>query len=292
MADKSELTDSLIYGIDLKARRIYFGAPTDVSPDDENDQGDFNQASIELAIRSLHKMALDAPGKPIELHMNSFGGDPYAMLRLHDEILSCPCQIKFYGGGAIMSAATWIMVVCDERHLYPNATVMVHDGSDGFDGKHTDHQLYAAEMSRLQDLLYDIYAANTRMPKEFWQDVCQRDLYLTASEAVSLGMADKLVEPKKRGNLRKMRQTALKKVPDAAEMQKLLIEVYARINKVNVPKIELNHAVKEAADPNVIIDDKPVEVNNVPGMQQKEIGDQHKRETEKDVQEMPSKEKP
>src|SRR5271170_5768045 len=119
MATQTELTDSLIHGIDLKTRRIYFGRFLD---DGDDNPGDFTQASIELAIRALHKMSLDAPGKPIEIHMNSYGGDPYAMLRLYDEILSCPCQVKFYGGGAIMSAATWIMAVCDERYLYPNAT--------------------------------------------------------------------------------------------------------------------------------------------------------------------------
>ena len=254
MADKSDLTDSLIYGIDLKARRIYFGIALDLG---DESPSDFSPASIEMAVRSLHKMAQDAPGKPIEIHMNSYGGDPYAMLRLYDEILSCPCQIKFYGGGAIMSAATWILVVCDERYLHPHATVMVHDGWAGSEGKHTDMQVWAAEEKRLQDLLYDIYTSNTRMPKEFWQDVCQRDLYLTASEAVSLGMADKIVEPKKRGNLRKARQAALKKTPDSAHMKRLLSDIYARINKVKVPKIELNPVSKEPVDPAVVVDDKP-----------------------------------
>jgi ATP-dependent protease ClpP protease subunit len=255
MADKTDLTDSLIYGIDLKARRIYFGVGLDWT---EESPGNFTQASIELAIRSMHKMVLDAPGKPIEIHMNSYGGDTYAMLRLYDEILSCPCQVKFYGGGAIMSAATWIMVACDERYLYPHATVMVHELADGYDYlKHTDSQVNAGENVRIMNNLYDIYAANTRMPREFWQDVCQRDLYLSASEAVSLGMADKIVEPKKRGNLRKMRQAALKKTPD--NMKGLVGDLYARINRVKVPKLELNPVVKEASDPNVVIDDKPVE---------------------------------
>jgi ATP-dependent protease ClpP protease subunit len=127
VAEKTELTDSLVYGIDLKNRRIYFGISVDST---ESTPGDVNQASIELAIRSMHKMALEAPGKPIEIHMNSYGGDIYAMLRLHDEILAYPCQVKFYGGGAIMSAATMIMAVCDERWLHANATVMVHELAD------------------------------------------------------------------------------------------------------------------------------------------------------------------
>lgn len=254
MAERTELTDYLVYGVDLKTRRIYFGQNIDMT---EDNSGDFKQTSIELAVRAMHKMATDAPGKPIEIHMNSYGGDPYAMLYLHDEILSCPCQVKFYGGGAIMSAATWIMAVCDERYLQPNATIMVHDGSEEYGGKHTDAQITAAEMKRLQDVLYEIYANNSRMPKEFWEDVCQRDLYLSAYEAVNLGLADKILEPKKRGNLRKMRQAALKKKPDNGEMRKLINQLYARINKVKVPKIELNEPIKEPVDPNVVVDTTP-----------------------------------
>lgn len=253
VAATTELTDNLAYGVDLKNRRIYFGVNLDT--EESGDSTDFTVSSVEYAIRALHRMVVDAPSKPIELHMCSYGGDPYAMLRLYDEIHACPCQIKFFGGGAIMSAATWIMAGCDERYLYPNATIMVHDGSDGFDGKHTDHQIYAHEMKRLQEVLYNIYTENSRMPKEFWQDVCQRDLYLSASEAVSLGLADKIVEPKKRGNLRKMRYASLKKEPDTKEMNKLLKDIYTRINKVKVPKIEFNEIKKEAADPTVIIDD-------------------------------------
>lgn len=247
----TELTDILIHGIDLKNRRLYFGMPVDLA----EDQHDFKSATVELAIRSLHKLASDAPKKSIEIHMSSYGGDPYAMLRLHDEILSLPCQVKFFGGGPIMSAATWIMAACDERYLYPNATVMIHDGSFHTEGKHTDVQISAAEDKRLQELLYDIYANNSRMPKAFWREVCQRDLYLTAKEAITLGLADKIVEPKKRGNLRKMRQAALNKKPQASELKKLVNELYSRINKVSVPKIELNHHIVEPVDPDVVVED-------------------------------------
>lgn len=254
MADKTELNDLLSYGIDLKNRRIYFGRPIETA---EDDPGDFSGTTVELAIRMMHKMAVDAPGKPIEIHMSSYGGDTYALLRLHDEILACPCQIKFFGGGAIMSAATWILACCDERYLHQNATIMVHDGSVFFDGKHTDVQIGAAEDKRLQELLYDIYSNNTRMPREFWKEVCQRDLYLTAEEAIMLGLADKIVEPKKRGNLRKVRYATQKKPPNSGELNKLVSRLYSRINKANVPKITLNPVTKDPSDPSVFVDDKP-----------------------------------
>lgn len=254
----TELTDNLAYGVDLKNRRIYFGVNLDTG--DVNESTDFTISAVEYAVRALHRMASDAPNKPIEIHMCSYGGDPYAMLRLYDEIHACPSQVKFFGSGAIMSSATWIMAGCDERYLHANCTVMVHDGSDGFDGKHTDHQIQAAEMKRLQDKLYEIYAENSRMPVEFWADVCQRDLYLTASEAVSLGLADKIIEPKKRGNLRKARYAALKKEPETKEMNKLLKDLYGRINKIKVPKLEMNEIKKEASDPHLVIDNTPVEI--------------------------------
>jgi len=250
MAIQTELTDLFEYGIDLKNRRIYFGH---MSAEPES-ATDFTQTSIEFAIRALHRMVSESATKPIELHLNSCGGNPYDALRLHDEILSCPAQVKFYGSGSIMSAATWVMCACDERYVSVNSTIMVHDGSEGYEGKHTDVQINAIESKRLQDLLYDIYVANSRMPKEFWQDVCTRDLYLTANEAIQLGLADKIVEPIKRGNLRKMRQAALKRAPTNAEMKKLLKSVYKRINKVDVPTITLNPMVKEAVDPAITID--------------------------------------
>jgi ATP-dependent Clp protease protease subunit len=258
MAIKTELDDFLSYGIDSKHRRIYYG---DCINQAGEDSGEVTQRSIELAVRALHRLASEGPGRPIELHMNSPGGDPYAMLRLHDEILSCPCQVKFYGGGIIQSSATWIMAVCDERYLHPNTTVMVHDGTEGFEGTHTDVKIALSESVRLQDMLYDVYAANSRMPRSFWEDVCQRDLYLTAEETVKLGLADKIVEPRKRGNLRKARVASLKKAPTHVEMETLVHKLYQRVNRHNVPKLELNKPVKEESDPTLKIDESPVVVS-------------------------------
>ena len=262
MAEKTDLTDNLAYGVDLKNRRIYFGVNIDTVGEEE-DPSDFSMASVELAVRAMHRMATESPGKPIELHMNSFGGLIYPMFRLLDEILACPCQIRFIGGGTVMSSASWILCACDERWLHPNTTVMVHDGNDSIEGRHSDVQIEAAESKRLQDILYDIYAANSRMPRAFWEEICQRDCYLTAAEAITLGLADKIIEPKKRGNLRKMRQAGLKKQPDQGEMERLISTIYSRTNKVGVPSIQLNAVVKEPVDASLFVDTSPSEAVSV-----------------------------
>jgi ATP-dependent Clp endopeptidase proteolytic subunit ClpP len=252
---KTELDDIFSYGLDSKLRRIYWGNCLDPSNEDSNDFTDF---TTEQAVRSLDRLVAENPSKPIELHMNSCGGDPYSMLKFYDAILNCPCQIKFFGSGRIQSSATWIMAICDERYLYPNTTVMIHDGTEYFEGTHTDAKIAMEEAKRLQDMLYDVYAANSRMPKSFWEDVCQRDLYLSAEETIKLGLADKIVEPKKRGNLRKLRSSQLKKTPAHADMEVLVHKLYSRVNRHNVPKLELNKHVKEESDPNVKIDEEVV----------------------------------
>jgi ATP-dependent protease ClpP protease subunit len=256
MAEKPDVLNSLSYGVDFRARRIYFGCLLDSV---EEDSGTFTQNSVELAVRAMHRMALDAPSKPIEIHMNSYGGDMCSMLRLYDEILTCPCQVKFFGGGAIMSAATWIMAVCDERYLHQHTTVMVHELSadQGYD-KHTNLQVSADENRRIMEVACELYEKNSYMPKSFWLDICQRDVFLTAQETIALGLADKIIEPKKRGNLRKMRQAHLKKTPDKDQVQSLIKSIYQRIHRVNVPNIQVNAHVKEPVDPALIVDDSIV----------------------------------
>jgi ATP-dependent Clp protease protease subunit len=215
-------------GLDVDRRRIYFGICTDPTLEDI---GEVTTRSIELAVRALHVLVNADPHKPIELYMNSSGGDPYAMLRLYDEILSCPCPVKFFGGGIIQSSATWIMCACDERYLFPNTTVMIHDGTESIKGTHTDTKIELAEAVRLQDMLYDVYAANSKMPKSFWQDVCQRDLYLTAAETCQLGLADSIIQPKNRSAFRERRDVHLAKPLSSNEKDELTDRLLARISR-------------------------------------------------------------
>lgn len=247
---RTEFENQLVYGVDEKNRRIFFGVSLDSGH--EEDHGSFSSNSVAYAVRSLIKMASDNK-KPIEIHMNSYGGDPYSMLYLHDVIQSLPCQVKFFGGGAIMSAATWVMCACDERNLYPNTTIMVHHGWDGYEGKHDDVLIDAAESKRLRNLLCDLYSKNSFMPENFWQEVCQRDLYLSAQEAISLGLVDKIVEPKKRGTFRKSRANHLSKAPSKRSLKSLVNRLYERIGLRGVKELVIAPPAPDPVDPEMII---------------------------------------
>jgi ATP-dependent Clp protease protease subunit len=243
---KPDLESYLLYGIDEKRRRIYFGAALNSAIDDSESVTGFHETSVEYSIRAIERMAADHPKVPIELHMLSYGGDVYAMLALLDTIQSCSCQIKFYGRGIIASAATWIMAACDERFLYPNTTVLVHDISSDFPhSRNVDQEIEMAENKKLKAKLCEIYAQNSKMPKEFWEEISKRDLYLTAEEAIALGIADKIFPPKKRGNLRKVRQAHLATPVNLEKMNKLVEKLFKRVQVhdkltliIHEPKVE------------------------------------------------------
>lgn len=259
---KTDLDNYLVYGIDEKHRRIFFGHPLADDIMDDVDPNEFTDISVELAVRAIKRMEKDHPKKPIELYMSSCGGDMNAALYLKDIILSSTCQFKFYGGGKVRSSATIIMAICDERNLYPDAEIMVHDGDSEKAAKTTDGEIDAEENRRLQDLLEKLYADNSRMPKSFWTTVCKRDCYITSEEAVTFGLADRIIHPKKRGNFRKIRQAHLNTKIDGRRMQRLVKKIYSRIKiDVKLKDININPPIVEPIDNNLIIDNSPVVAN-------------------------------
>lgn len=247
-------------GIDVKNRKIYFGILYEAY---DSEGSDFTWRSVENAIRAMHFMENESPHKPIELHMSSPGGDPLEMFRLIDAIEQSPCQIKFFGSGRIMSAATWVMAVCDERYLSRNTRLLLHDapafGSVEAPIKLTDRRIDMEEEEDLQDRLNKLYANNSRMSEEFYKIIVKRDCFLSADEAVSLGLADKVLEPKKRGNLRRMRLAQLNKQVDKVELTKLSKRIMSRVGEHKVSsKMEI-HAPEEQFDSKVFVEDKKAE---------------------------------
>ncbi len=247
MKAQDALENYLIYGLHIPNRKIYFGVVS--SADGEpGDQSDFGHCSVALAIRAIDLM-VDMNSKPIEIHMCSYGGDPYFMMALKDKILESPVKFKFYGRGRISSAATWIMAVCDERYLSEDTTIMVHNGGTWRDGesgetKMTDQSIEAEEDERLQDRLNELYAQNSKFPKSFWDLIVQRDCYMTAEEAVMLGLADEIVAPKRRLSFRKKRQAHLASTPSKRQMDVLVKRLLKRVKmdkfakdiKIHVPE--------------------------------------------------------
>lgn len=244
----TELVEVFDVGFDRRKRRIYFG----VNKDSDSD-GEVCWKSIDDCIRQMHILIKDNSKKPIEIHASSPGGDTLAMFRLIDEIEACPCKVIFIGGGLIASAMTWIMAVCDERHVHKTSQILLHHGEEEIKGTSADVSIEAAHSKIVKDKLNQIFADNSVMPKDFWDELLQRDVYITPEEAVTLGLADRVIRPKKRGNLRRSRIALMNQARDEKDMRKLVRSMFERTERKRLKKIELS-IPKEYYDPDVVVE--------------------------------------
>lgn len=259
MASKTELDTLLVYGVDEKNRRIFFGHALSTEDSDSN-SSEITQGSVSYAVRAMMRMASDKPRTPIEIHMSSYGGDTHAMRYLRDIILTLPCQVKFYGGGPIMSSATWIMAVCDERYLYPSARIMIHDIKDSMEDGVTNVKIATEELAFLQDELEQDYADNSRMDKKFWSAISSRDTYLSAEEAVMLGIADEVIPYKKRGNLRRKRIHHLKKKLHHLTIKSLVKKIMERARiPAKIDNITIHLPKEDEVDESLVIEENTPE---------------------------------
>ena len=212
-------------GIDVKNRLIYFGENAE-----DDCFGDVSMSSVEYCIRKFNKLIDDDPTheKPINFWVESYGGDIYPTLALYDRIKTCPCPVRFFGYGALMSAITSILCVCDDRFLFRNARVMVHEGSDGAEDRSSHFQVTAKECAIMNDFFDAIYAENSFVDAHTWKEICKMDVYLSAEEAIRLGLADVIVEEPDRTQFRLIR---MNNKPEPEKIAVLIQDIFKRTDR-------------------------------------------------------------
>jgi ATP-dependent Clp protease protease subunit len=80
------------------------------------------------------------------------------------------------------------------RFALPNARIMVHQPSGGFQGQATDIMLQAQEILSLKKRLNDIYVRHTGQPLKKIEDALERDTFMTADMAKEFGLIDKVID--------------------------------------------------------------------------------------------------
>jgi ATP-dependent Clp protease, protease subunit len=78
--------------------------------------------------------------------------------------------------------------------VLPNARVLIHQPSGGFEGQSSDIQIHAQEVLNLRRRVEEIYAQHTGQDLERIHDDLERDRFFTAEEAVDYGLADRVIE--------------------------------------------------------------------------------------------------
>jgi ATP-dependent Clp protease, protease subunit len=178
-----ELND---YYIDIDNRIIFY------SYDIEQATPFFLESKIKT-IEKLNPIIGDDEDKHINLHINSYGGDAYGMLGTIDVIRLSPYPIRGIAKGQVMSAGAYILIGCSERVMTKNSIMMLHDLNTFLGGAFKDITSEYEHIISLQKIVYQYLEDHSNKDKEWWETKLQRNLYLTANEAMELGLIDNII---------------------------------------------------------------------------------------------------
>lgn len=148
-------------------------------------------------IRKLWYLDHVAPGKPILFVINSPGGSVDSGFAIWDQIklISSPVVTLVTGLAASMGSLLSLVAGKGKRLATPNARIMIHQPLIGgvIRGQATDLDIQAKEMLKTRAMIVDIYADATGKDRVAIEKAINRDNWMTAEEAETFGLVDKIV---------------------------------------------------------------------------------------------------
>lgn len=138
--------------------------------------------------------------RPINMYVSTHGGiasDMFSILDIMDMIKKNTCDINTYGVGKVMSAGVPILAAGTKgkRKIGKNCRIMLHNVLAGAGGTIFNMENELEEIKWVQDSYIEVLAGYTKMTKTKIRKLLksQRDVYISAEEAVELGIADHII---------------------------------------------------------------------------------------------------
>jgi ATP-dependent Clp protease protease subunit len=174
-----------IYSRLLKDRIVFLGGMTDDS-------------NANLIIAQMLFLSNEDTKTDIHFYINSPGGSITAGLAIYDTMQFLRCDVATYcvGQAASMAAVLLAGGKNGKRFLLTNSRVLLHQPEIAgiLEGSATDLDIEAKEILRLRSRLYEILAKHTGQSAEKIEKDCDRNLWLEAKDAISYGLADRVLQ--------------------------------------------------------------------------------------------------
>ena len=172
-----------IYSRLLNERIVFIGTPVD------------DQVANLVVAQLLHLESEDSD-KDVSLYINSPGGSVYAGLAIYDTMQFIKPDVQTICFGVAMSMGSLLLAggTAGKRKALPNARILIHQPSGGFEGQSADVEIHAREILALRARVDEIYAQHTGQPIERFHADSERDRFFTGSEAVGYGLVDRVIE--------------------------------------------------------------------------------------------------
>ncbi|KAB2684092.1 MULTISPECIES: ATP-dependent Clp endopeptidase proteolytic subunit ClpP [Brucella/Ochrobactrum group] len=149
-----------------------------------------------LVCAQLLFLEAENPKKEINMYINSPGGVVTSGMAIYDtmQFIRPPVSTLCMGQAASMGSLLLTAGATGQRYALPNARIMVHQPSGGFQGQASDIERHAQDIIKMKRRLNEIYVKHTGRDYETIERTLDRDHFMTAQEALEFGLIDKVVE--------------------------------------------------------------------------------------------------
>ena len=171
-----------IYSLLLKNRIVFLGTPID-------------DTVANLTIAQLLYLAQEDPDRDIQMYLNTPGGSVDAGLAIYDTMQLIQPQVATTCIGICASMGAWLLAggAKGKRSALPNARILIHQASAGFQGTAADIEVQAREILRLEARMQELLAADTGQSVDRIAHDINRDYWMSANEARQYGIIDLIV---------------------------------------------------------------------------------------------------
>jgi len=181
----TEVTEQLTTLIDFNDSVIYLN----------DDVTGTTLVDLMIKIRAILNNREEGNTDPINLIINSNGGDVYDMLGIIDYIETLDIKVNTICRGRAFSAAA-VILACGTgtRMVSKRSCVMFHESSSYLDGvKMSDMTAYINNLKLIEDDVCEVLAKRTKKPAEWWRQQQKTDLFLTANQLLEFGIIDEII---------------------------------------------------------------------------------------------------
>lgn len=159
-----------------------------------NGQIDDNMSALICA--QLLFLEAEGPGKEIAMYINSPGGVVTSGFAIYDtmQYIKCPVSTVCMGFAASMASFLLMAGAPGRRISLPNARILLHQPSGGFQGQASDIERHAEDIVKMKRRMIGLYAKHCKRSPEEVERTLDRDFFMTAEEAKNWGLVDHVYE--------------------------------------------------------------------------------------------------
>ena len=156
--------------------------------------GPVNDQTANLVVAQLLFLESENPDKDIALYINSPGGSVYSGMAIYDTMQFIKPDVSTICVGMAASMGAFLLAAGSrgKRYALPNSRIMIHQPSSGAQGQASDIEIAAREILDVRTRLNRILAERTGQPVERIEKDTDRDNFMSAEDAVSYGIIDKI----------------------------------------------------------------------------------------------------